>query len=215
MSFSIAVLYILCRSQLWVGGIRSAKAGWSNTWSTIVQQRSIKKFTFPFYDRRIVTKRERNSSQTVRIKGDNRSYHRWETFLVSKVWTKIALVASYAGFYDYSMALLYKLFLLIGSQANSFFVRGDRSNYSRKTCGEWQDTKWQLSFDDCYISESVRGFIVLLCGSLLLVSFTRHREWSIIITVRSCLPNKRSRVRSRLGMGWSTLRLIVDWRSIA
>jgi hypothetical protein len=41
---------------------------------------------------------------------------------------------------------------------------------ARNLPGNWQDTKWQPSFDVCYVSESVRGLVVLLHGSRLLKS---------------------------------------------
>ena len=83
--------------------------------------------------------------------------------------------------------------LLTGSQTKSFFCsRRSLELLAQNIPDDQHDTKMQLSFDVCYIIESVRGLIELLyraTASQKLVPSTRHRERSIL-AVQSHLPFK-------------------------
>ena len=119
-----------------------------------------KKLTFRFHS--TIVERCENENETVAErygqKGDKRSFGRWETFIVSTMRTKIAVVACCAG----------STRPLAGSQADSFFCsRRSLELLARNIPDNRQDTKVQLSFDVCYIIESARGLAVLLCHSQL------------------------------------------------
>jgi hypothetical protein len=131
-----------------------------------------KKFTFPFYDCRTVIKSERKGySYIVRIKGDNRSYGRWEIFLVSTMHTKIALVTCWLVF---TVARCSTRLLIVCLRQTT------HAKHTQRVIGH----KVTAFFRCCYVSESVWGLVELLRGSRLnsqrLVFSMWHREQSII-----------------------------------
>ena len=95
----------------------------------------------------------------------------FKAFLVRTTRTWIALAASYISLIVQSLevAQTTSYLSLIRSQADHLFDIIAQTACTN-TPDELQDIKGYLSFNVCYISQSVRGFVVLLCGSLLLRS---------------------------------------------
>ena len=107
----------------------------------------------------------------VQTKGDKHSFGRWETFLVSTVRTKIALVACCTGFCNH-YAALFGCSLV----AKLIALWWSLELLMRNVPGNWQDKKIQivnfLSISATLSIEWVQGLVVLLrCSRLLKNSF--------------------------------------------
>ena len=147
----------------------------------------------------------------VRTKGDKRSFARWETFLVSTMHTKIALVACCAGFYNRWVALLGHL---LEAKPIAFLLEViAQTTRSKHTW--WSTRHKDTAFFQCLLHYWVCtrvGWASLLLTASWSSSSTRHRQMVNYCSTVMPKPIKRSHERKTMDARACVLPHTVKWK---